>query len=187
MRSAILALSRISSQQTKLASTEFLKKSLIHRILESGPSELFFVRTVAEAARWNIDLYDADTYLPQPSSVEGIKNACRNFHYSNMDEDIPERASYSLRIEKYSSRFQKNDARIIVDDQKTSSTICEIYPRNMSGDPKVLLFGCSFDYWSSRSFGDCRNYKSDPAILIGKFLPEYFEYDPSTTLLKFTR
>jgi hypothetical protein len=65
MRKAILALLHLSSRKTKLASTDFMKKSLIARIFEGGPKEVSVVKTIAEAARWDIYIYDAAELFPQ--------------------------------------------------------------------------------------------------------------------------
>ena len=183
MRGAILALMRLSSRQTQLSGSDFLKKSLIAKVLEKGPQEVFFVRTIAEAARWDIEIYDAAKQFPEPSNVDGIKNLCNNFHYANMDEPAPPTRDFSLKVESYASKFHKDDARILVRDSRTNDTVCEVYPRTMKRDPAVHFFACSYDYWSSKSFGDCRNYKT--AALFGKFVPNFFTLAPATVLKRF--
>lgn len=102
-----------------------------------------------------------------------------------MDEETPSKVAVFLKVEKFKSKFQKDDARVLVINAKTNDTVCEIYPRTDKNDNQAELFGCSYDYWSSKSFGDCREYRTAPAILIGQFIPEFFSYNPSTLLLKF--
>ncbi|MEH2622016.1 hypothetical protein V1292_000071 [Bradyrhizobium sp. AZCC 1719] len=184
MRTAIHSLVQLASKQTRLHGGDFIKKSLISRILEKGPKEAFFVRTVYDAARWDILLYDAIQYWKKPSNVDAIKNICSNFHSSNMDEEQAAKATYSPVVEKYSSKFHKDDARILIKDASTNDTVCELYPRTFKSDGAVNFFACSFDYWSSKSFGNCREYLTAPAILVGKFVPEFLAYDPSTLLLR---
>ena len=185
MRAAILALVRLSSKRTQLHGGEFLKKSLISKILEKGPADVFFVKSVSEAARWDILIYDAAEHFTKPNTIDIAKNVCNNFHYSNMDEPVPPNTNLSLSVEKYSSRFQKDDARILIKNAKTSDTVCELYPRTFRADDQVKFFACSYDYWSSKSFGDCREYKTAPAFRVGNFVPDFFEYDPAGLLAKF--
>jgi hypothetical protein len=185
MRTAIFALVRLSSKRTLLHGGDFIKKSLISKILEKGPTEVFFVKTIYDAARWDILLYDAAQYFHKPNNVDGVKNVCTNFHSSNMDEEAASKITYSLKLEKYSSKFQKDDARILVKNARTNVTVCELYPRTFGTDDPVKFFACSYDYWSSKSFGDCREYLTAPAIRVGKFVPEFFSYDPALLLLRF--
>lgn len=186
MRLAILSLVRLSSRQTQLGGGEFLKRSLIARILEKGPRDAFVVTTVAEAARWDILVYDASDHLPPASDkVAEVKNICNNFHYANMDQPVPPDTNLSLKIEQYASRYHKDDFRILVRNNKTNDTVCEIYARSKSGNKKVEFFACSYDYWSSKSFGNCREYKTSP--LFGKYVPEFFTRDPSTALQRSSR
>jgi len=42
------------------AGGEFLKKSLIEGILEKGPQEVLFVKTIFDTARWHISIEDVD-------------------------------------------------------------------------------------------------------------------------------
>jgi hypothetical protein len=63
MRAAILALVRLSSKRTQLHGGEFFKKGLISKILEKGPTDVFFVKSISEAARWDILIYDAAEHL----------------------------------------------------------------------------------------------------------------------------
>jgi hypothetical protein len=176
---------RLSSKRTQLHSGEFLKKSLISKILEKGPADVFFVKSISEAARWDILIYDAAEHLTKPNNINIANNVCNNFHYSNMDEPVPPNTNLSLSVEKYSSKFQKDDARILVKNAKTNDTICELFPRTFRADDQVKFFACSYDYWSSKSFGDCREYKTAPAIRVGNFVPEFFAYDPAALLVKF--
>jgi hypothetical protein len=187
MRAAIFALVQLSSKKTQLHGGDFIKKSLISKILEKGPTEVFFVRTVYDAARWDILLYDAAQYFRRPNNIDGVKNVCTNFHSANMDDETASKVVYSLKLETYSSKFQKDDARILVKNAKTNDTVCELYPRTFRADDSVKFFACSFDYWSSKSFGDCREYLTAPAIRVGNFVPEFFYYDSDLPLLKFKK
>jgi hypothetical protein len=45
------------------------------------------------------------------------------------------------------------------------------------------FFACSYDYWTDKSFGDCRFYKT--AVLFGKPVPDFFTLAPSTLLKRF--
>jgi len=180
LRKAVLALLRLSVKSTVLGGSDFLKKSLLIRILESGPGEVSTVKTVADAARWNIEIYDADEQFPAPTEIEAIKNVCNNFHYARLDKAVTTLPELSLKVETYSSKYHQEDGRVLVIDSRTSDTICEIYPRTFNGGDKVSFFACSYDYWSSNSFGDCRQYKSSP--LIGHFVPRFFRYSPDTRL-----
>jgi hypothetical protein len=187
MRAAILSLVQFSAKRTQLSGSEFIKRSLISKILERGPKDVFFIRTIYDAARWDILLFDADQFLRKPGNIEGVKNACTNFHSSNMDEEIPQKLDLSLQLERYSSKFQKDDARILVKNAKTSDVVCELYPRTFRTDDPVKFFACSHDYWSSKSFGDCREYLTAPAIRVGNFVPPFFIYDPTLALLPFKK
>ncbi len=115
MRGAILGLVRLSSRATSLAGNDFIKKSLIVELLEKGPQELFFVKTIAEAARWNIEIYDYEAQFPKPNDIDAVNNLCTNFHYSNIDEPVPANPEdLTLKVERYASKFIKNDFRILV-------------------------------------------------------------------------
>jgi hypothetical protein len=185
MRAAILALMQLSSKKTKLHGADFIKKSLLSKILEKGPQEVFFVKSVYDAARWDILLYDADKFFSRPNSIDTVKNTCVNFLSSNMDEDRPVTLDLSLKVEKFSSKFNKDDARILARNARTNDLVCELYPRTLRNDDHVSFYLCSYDYWSSKSFGDCREYLSAPWILVGKFAPEFFSYDPNMQLIRF--
>jgi hypothetical protein len=65
--------------------------------------------------------------------------------------------------------------------------VCEIYPRTFKGDDEISLFACSFDYWSSKNLGNCREYLTAPAVLVGKFVPDFFSYEPAKLLLRFEK
>jgi hypothetical protein len=184
MRSAILGLMQLSLKRTQLHSEEFIKKSLIAKMLEKGPTEIFFVTSISEAARWDIEIYDAADYLAEPNTINIAKNVCNNFHYSNMDKPVAPNTNLSLSVEKYSSKFQKDDYRILVKNAKTNDVVCELYPRARTNDVRVSFFACSYDYWSSKSFGDCREYKTAPAFRVGNFVPYFFKFDPGEVLLK---
>jgi len=175
MRVGILALMRLSSKHTRLSGSDFLKKSFIAQVLAKGPQEAFFVKTIGEAARWDIEIYDAAQQFPKPSNIDGVKNLCLNFHYANMDEPVPPTRTLSLKVESYASKFHRNDFRILVRDSRTNDTVCEVYPRTMKDDSEVHFFACSYDYWSSKSFGDCREFKT--ASLFGKFVPDFIVLD----------
>src|SRR6266446_2602091 len=180
MRKAILALVELSSKRTWLAGGDFIKKSLIHKLLEKGPQDAFFVSKIFEAARWDVDLYDAAENFRIGYKIDGVKNMCKNFHYSNMDEDVPPNKHLSVQVEKYTSRFSNDDARILVRNNENQPALCELYPRLMKGDKPMepTFFACSFDYRTHRSFGDCREYKT-ALTLIGraKFVPPFFALD----------
>src|SRR5207248_10878629 len=120
-RVAISALLQLSSRRTRLSSTDFLKKSLIAEILGKGPEEAFIVQTVSEAARWDIEIYDASEQLPKPNSrIDEMKNLCVNFHYANMDERPPDSPNLSIKVGQYSSRFNKEEYRVLVRDGRTN-------------------------------------------------------------------
>lgn len=185
MRIAILALVKFSSKRTKMAGGDFIKQSLIAKLLENGPQDVFLVKTISEAARWDILIYDAAAnFKIATNTVNGIKNICNNFHYSNMDEDVPPNTNLSIKVEQYSSKFYKDDFRIVVRDAKTNDTVCEIYAKE-SKTGVVSFRACSFDYWSDRHFGDCREFMTAPAFRVGKFVPDFFALDPETLLKKF--
>jgi hypothetical protein len=184
MRRAILALVELSSKRTQLGG-DFLKKSLIYKILDKGPQDVFFVKKISEAARWDILIYDAADNFRIDYKIDGLKNICNNFHYSNMDEAVPQNTNLSVQVEKYSSKFYKDDFRILVRDGRTSDIVCELHAGQSKTDHTVSFRACSFDYWSHRSFGDCREYKTAPKIRIGKFVPDFFALDPETLLKKF--
>ncbi|MHB8271807.1 COG3904 family protein [Bradyrhizobium sp.] len=187
VRVAILKLVEFSSKQTKLEGGDFVKKSLIYRLLQKGPKDVFFVTTISEAARWNILIYDATENYRKLDSLEEIKNLCNNFHYSNMDEAVPPTTKLSVKVEQYVSKFHRETFRVLVQNDDNHANVCEIYPTTFKGSDKVKFFACSFDYWSSKSFGDCRNYKTTPAVLIGRFVPDFFGLSPTTALKKFAR
>jgi hypothetical protein len=180
MRAAILGLARLSSRQTSLWRTEFLKKSFIVQILEKGPQELFYVRTIGEAVRWDIEIYDAAEQLPKPNSVDSVKNLCNNFHHSNMDEPVPATPDFLLKTDSYDSKFRKENFRVLVLDRKTEDIVCEIYLIPEKWDPWVSFHACSYDFWSNRNFGDCRDYKA--AVFPGQFVPNFFTLAPETAL-----
>jgi hypothetical protein len=185
MHLAILGLVQLSSKQTQLSGTDFIKKSLIAELLKKGRQEVFFVKTIAQAARWNIEIYDYAEQFPKPTNIDAIKNLCDNFHYSNMDEPVPAKPEdLSIKVERYASRFQKDDARILVRNSRTNDTVCEVYLRTFKAYPDQVSFSaCSYDYWSSKSFGDCREYKT--AFLIGNPVPSFFSLAPTTVLKRF--
>jgi hypothetical protein len=176
MRKAILALVQLASKETMEG--DFIKKSLIAGILGKGPKEVLFVKTIGEAARWNIEIYDFSEHFPKPSIIDAVQNLCNNFHYSHMDKPIPRNSHFSIKVEQYESKFQPN-ARILARDTNTNDTVCEIYPMGIS------FLACSYDYWSSKSFGDCREYKT--ALLTGRaeVVSNFFTLDPFTLLKKF--
>jgi hypothetical protein len=175
IRLAILGLMQLSSKKTKLSSTDFIKKSLIAEVLKKGPQDIFLIKTISQAARWNIEIYDYAEQFPKANNVDGIKNLCNNFHYVNMDEPVPVGRDYLLKVDKYASKYDKNNVRILVQDVKTKDTVCEVYPIVFKGSPEELDFSaCSYDYWSDKSFGDCREYKTRPAALIGRPVPRFF-------------
>jgi len=184
MRKAILGLAEFASKETMLAAGDFIKKSLMVGILGKGPQDVLFVKTIGDAARWNIEIYDAGMQFPKPSRIDEVKNICNNFHYSHMDKTVPSNTNFSLKVEQYASKFPP-DFRILVRDGNTGDTVCEIYPMTTKGSSEVSFLACSYDYWSSRSFGDCREYKT--AFLFGRaeFVPHFFTFSPLTLLKKF--
>jgi len=123
MRRATLALLKLSSKRTQLASTDFLKKSLIIRIFENGPKEAFVVKTIAEAARWDILIYDATEQYALADRAEGMKNLCTNFHRANMDEPALPPLDLSVRIDSYDSKYNQNDFRVLAFDSYTNDTV----------------------------------------------------------------
>jgi hypothetical protein len=187
MRMAILGLLRLSTKSTDLSGNNFIKKSLVVELLDKGPEDLFLVKTISEAARWNIEIYDYKTNFPPPSNIDAIKNLCYNFHYSNIDEPIPRNPpELSLKVDKYQSKWDKNGARVLVLNSKTRDTVCEIYPFTAPSDPNNVQFrACSYDYWSDRNFGDCREYKTAPLYRIGSYVPSFFTLAPGTLLKPF--
>jgi hypothetical protein len=185
MRLAILGLLELSLKQTKLSSTDFIKKSLIAEILQKRRDEVFVVKTIAEAARWDIDIYDYAEQFPKPNNIDSIKNLCSNFHYANMDQAVPVGRDYSLKVEKYTSKYIKNDGRIPVQDIRTKDTVCKVYPRAFKGSDEITFFACSYDYWSDKNFGDCREYKTTAAVFIGRPVPSFFTLAPTTVLKRF--
>jgi hypothetical protein len=185
MRKAILGLARLSSKKTQ-SGGDFIKKSLIQKVLENGPKTVFFVRTISQATRWDIIVFDAEeNYAINYGTVVSMKNMCNNFHYANMDEDVPSDTNLAVEVDRYSSKFFKDDARVLVRDAKTSDVVCELYPRQERDDKRVTFHGCAFDYWSDKSFGDCRNYKT--SVLFGKYIPGFFALDPNALLKQFEK
>src|SRR5260370_2410509 len=190
MRKAILGLAELASKQTMLSAGDFIKKSLVTGILGKGPQEVLFVKTIGDAARWNIEIYDAAEQFPKEfgaamaGNVAGQKNLCNNFHYSHIDKTVPRNTSYSLKFDQYESQYPPN-ARFLVQDNNTSYTVCETYAMTMKTLSHVAFLACSYDYWSRKNFGDCREYKT--ALLIGRaeFVPDFFTLDPFTPLKKF--
>ena len=191
LREAIFGLVRLSAKRTVAEGVEFIRKSLIQRLLEAGPNDLAVVGTIFDAARWNIIVYDAQKNYSIPfNKVIGVKNMCENFLYSNLDQPVPANVNWSVKIDRYSGKGKEQYSRILVVDAHTQDTVCELYPTG--GDAKtkqnpdgVAFRGCSFDYWSDRSFGDCREYKSRPPGVFGKYLPLYFALAPETPLKPF--
>jgi hypothetical protein len=185
MTKAILALVQLSSKEMKMGG-EALKKSLVQRILENEKNQVFLIKTVFDAARWNIDLYDADDYFKtELATVRGAINMCNNFHFSNLDKDV-QAEDLSVQIEEYSSKFYPKDFRVLVRNSRTKDVVCELYPKE-DKQKRIMVTACSYDYWSSRSFGDCREYKTRPTILIGKHVPSFFALDPGAVLKSFQR
>jgi hypothetical protein len=185
LRRAILALVQLSSRQTQLAGNDFVKKSLIVRIREKGPTEVFYVKTIGDAVRWNIDIYDAAEQFPKPPTIDGIKNLCNNFMDANLDEPVPQTRSFVVDVDLYASKYNKDGGRILVRDSWTKDIVCELYPHTKRGAAKIAFEACGYDYWSSNSFGDCREYKSGSLIGKAKFLPDFFILDPATVLKRF--
>jgi hypothetical protein len=187
MREAILGLLRFSAKPTNLAGNDFIKKSLIVALLEKGPTDFSFVRTISDAARWNIEIYDYKTNFPKPSNVDAMKDLCYNFHYSNIDEPVPvEPPDFSLKTDKYTSKWEKNGFRILALNSKTNDVVCEIYPTAEGVRADELQFhACSYDYWTDRNFGDCRDYKTAPLYRVGKYVPKFFTLAPNMVLKPF--
>jgi hypothetical protein len=184
MREAFLGLVRLSSRKTTLGG-EFLKKSLIEGILEKGPQEVVFVKTIFDAARWDISIEDVEEHYTIEYKRQTTINICNNFHYSHMDEPVPGDIDLSVRTEKYASRYSNDEVRIIVENGRTHDTVCELYPKQYKGDAGLSFLACSFDYWSGRNFGDCRKYKTSTLIGQAMFVPRFFALDPATLLKHF--
>jgi hypothetical protein len=187
LRLSILALVRLSSKKTSLNSSEFIKKSLITKILEKGPNDVFFIKTIYDAARWDILLFDAEQHFRKPGNIDLAKNTCINFHSANMDEDSPLSMDLTLKPEKYTSKFYHDDVRILVLNAKTNDVVCELYPRTLRNSPRMKFFACSHDFRSSKSFGDCREYLTAPAFRIGNHVSDFLKYDPNLLLLRFKK
>lgn len=187
MRRAVLALMQLAALQTRVTGGDFLKKSLIQGMLAKGPDETLFVSNVFDAARWDIDIFDADGQFDiRSDNKRAITNICKNFHYANLDQSIPPAARFIIQIEDYASRYSKDDFRILVRRAAHSSVVCEIYARQSNDNAAdVTFFACSFDEDSAKSFGDCREYKTSP--LFGRYVPKFFALDPQTPLKSFHR
>lgn len=185
MRRAVLALLRLASKRTRQTGGDFLKKSLIQSILEKGPQEAMFVQRIFDAARWDIVIFDAAEYFKiEANKVQGVKNICNNFHYANMDENVPANTNLSVQVERYASKLSKDDFRILVRDNVNNSNVCEIYAKQFKKlGNKVEFFACSFDYHSEKNFGDCREYKTSP--IFGRYVSDFFALDPDTPLKQF--
>ena len=128
MRQAFLGLVRLSSRKTTHGG-EFLKKSLIEGILEKGPQEVLFVKTIFDAARWDISIEDVEEHYAIEYKRQTVINICNNFDYSHMDEPVAGDIDLGVRIEKYASRYSKDKVRIIVENSRTHDTVCELYPK----------------------------------------------------------
>jgi hypothetical protein len=187
MRLGILGLLRLSSKRTQLSGNDFIKKSLLVELLERGPDDLFLVKTIGEAARWNIEIYDYADQFPTPNIVDAVKNLCYNFHYSNIDEPVPDHPELlSIKIDRYASKFEKNDVRLLLLNSRTNDVVCELYPRTFKAtQDRVHYYACSYDYWTDKNFGDCREYKTAAAVRIGKPVPSFFTLAPDTLLKPF--
>jgi hypothetical protein len=191
MRNAILGLAEFSSKQTMLAGGDFIKKSLLVGILGKGPEDVLFVKTIGDAARWEIFIYDAAEKFPKEFGAAmsgnmgvGLQNLCNNFHYSNMDKPVSRNTHFSIKLERWASQNPPN-YRFLVQDGTTKDTFCEIYPMPQ-GKNDVKFLACSYDYWSSKSFGDCREYKTAVPLMVGAIdVPNFFTLDPLTLLKKF--
>jgi hypothetical protein len=147
MRVAIRALVQFSSKQTIMAGGDFIKKSLIEAILAWGPQDVLAIRTIGEAARWNIEIYDALERFPEPRPVDGAINLYNNLHSSNMDNPIQPNMNLSINIERYDAKFGENAFRVLVRDARSLNTVCEIYPVTFGNSDKVAFLACSYDYW----------------------------------------
>jgi hypothetical protein len=181
MRQAILGLVRLASRDSMNA--EFIKKSLLEGILSRGPEDVLFVKTVGDAARWDIDLYDAKKYFAMPTNkVVELINVCNNFHYSRMDKPVPQNSTYDPKVENIRSQY--HDCRVLLQDPRTHDTVCEIYPTTMKAG--MTFYMCSHDYWSSKSFGDCRDYKTKLLIGRAEYALEFYSFAPSAVLKAFS-
>lgn len=189
MRLAILGLLRMSAHHTAMAGNDFIRKSLVVELLEKGPQEVVFVNSIAKAAQWDIDIYDYGQQYPKPDKADALVDLCNNFHYANIDEPAPANPpELSLKVDKYASKFEKNDFRVLVLNQKTHDTVCEIYPSVEHRHPdKVHFSACSYDYWTEKTFGDCREYKTAPRFRVGNYVPGFFTLPPGTLLKKVTK
>jgi hypothetical protein len=87
MREAFLGLVRLSSRKTTQGG-EFLKKSLIEGILEKGPQVALFVKTIFDAARWDISIEDVEEQYAIEYKRQAVINVCNNFPYSHIDEPV---------------------------------------------------------------------------------------------------
>jgi hypothetical protein len=50
---------------------------------------VLFVKAIGDAARWDIEIYDAAEKFPKPNNIDAVQNICNNFHYSHMDSLFP--------------------------------------------------------------------------------------------------
>ena len=128
MTEAFLGLARLSSRKT-MHGGEFLQKSLIEGILEKGPQELLFIKTIFDTARWHISIEDVEEHYAIEYKRQTVINICNNFDYSHMDEPVAGDIDLGVRIEKYASRYSKDKVRIIVENSRTHDTVCELYPK----------------------------------------------------------
>lgn len=181
MRGATLALVKMASRQTRMSANDFIRLSLVVRILETDPTNVLYVKTIADATRWGIEIFDARDHFPKPETVDEVKNLCNNFHDANMDT-APVTRDLAIDVDKYFSRFYSDETRFIMRDARTKEIICEIYPRVWKGSTDLHFSLCSYDYWSSKSFGDCREYKE--TFIFGKPVSDDFRFAPETRLKK---
>ena len=77
MRETFLGLVRLSSRKTTHGG-EFLKKSLIEGILEKGPQEVLFVKTIFDAARWDISIENVEEHYGIEYKRQTVINICNN-------------------------------------------------------------------------------------------------------------
>jgi hypothetical protein len=57
-------------------------------ILEKGPQEVLFVKTIFDAARWDISIEDVEEHYAIEYKRQTVINICNNFHYSHRDEPV---------------------------------------------------------------------------------------------------
>ena len=90
---------------------------------------MLFVKTIFDAARWDISIEDVEEHYAIEYNRQTAINICNNFHYSHMDEPVAGDIGLGVRTDKYASRYSRDEVRIIVENSRTHDTVCELYPK----------------------------------------------------------